>query len=102
MRAEDTRTLAELAREALTVQDACNLSGVVLSFGRAVCRLRALLPDASTDRINRHPICQAWADKVASLAGVQNFPTAAYDAFRQLEWMARGELEQGTREQGAA
>lgn len=71
---EDNRTLADLAREALQVQDACNLSGVALGFSRAVSRLRELLESeangrVSTDRINRHPVCVLWADKLQSLAG---------------------------------
>jgi hypothetical protein len=70
----DTRTMADLAREALQVQDACNLSGVVLSFGRAVCRLRHLLEEqgnGGTLAVNRHPICKAWASKIADLSGCE-------------------------------
>lgn len=71
-KAEDKRTLADLAREALLVQDACNLSGVVLGFGRAVVRLRRLLEETnecSTDKVNRHPVCVLWANKIESLTG---------------------------------
>lgn len=63
--------MADLANEAIRVQDACNLSGVVLGFGRAVCRLRALLEAegrGSTEDVNTHPICVLWADKIADLA----------------------------------
>lgn len=68
---EDTRTMSELAREALDVQNACNLSGVVHSFSRAITRLRALLDadgKGGTTAVNGHPICVVWADKIASLA----------------------------------
>ena len=64
--------MADLAREALLVQDACNLSGVVLGFGRAVVRLRAILEvegTISTEAVNRHPICVLWANKIESLTG---------------------------------
>lgn len=62
-------SLAELAREALAVQDACNLSGVIHGFGRAIMDLRACLPNAGTDEINTHPVCVLWSDKIASLTG---------------------------------
>lgn len=71
---DDTRTMADLAREAIQVQDACNLSGVVHSFSRAITRLRALLEaqgKGGTDAVNTHPICWLWSDKIASLTGSQ-------------------------------
>lgn len=71
---EDRRTMADLAREALQVQDACNLSGVVLGFGRSIIRLRRLLEEqnqGSTDRINQHPVCVLWSSKIDSLTGSQ-------------------------------
>lgn len=78
-KAEDKRTLADLAREALNVQDACNLSGVVLGFGRSVLRLRALLEaegTISTDKVNQHPVCVLWADKIESLTRKFSFSEA--------------------------
>lgn len=62
----DNRSIQELAREALQVQDACNLSGIVLAWGRAICRLRQLIP-GGTDDINQHHINVLWADKVNDL-----------------------------------
>jgi hypothetical protein len=61
--------LAALAKEALAVQDACNLTGVVHSFSRAVTRLRRCLPGESTRTYNTHPIVRAWIDKLVSLSG---------------------------------
>lgn len=92
-RAGDERTIVDLAREALSVQDACNLSGVVHSYARAVSRLRALLPDAGTEAINQHPICQLWADKCSSLAGVQAQLGAAWVvvAYRAVRELARAQ-----------
>ena len=69
------RTLAELAREALLVQDACNLSGVVHGFSRAMTDLREHLEAEggfSTEKLNRHPICVLWADKVVHLTQQYN------------------------------
>lgn len=87
---EDNRTMAELAREALQVQDACNLSGVVLGFGRTITRLRRLLEQegkGGTDQINRHPVCVLWANKIESLTG-DDF-SKAYDWARENESEAR-------------
>jgi hypothetical protein len=81
----DERTIAELAKEAIAVQDACNLSGVVHGFSRAITRLRTLLEaqgKGGTDNVNRHPICVLWADKIADLAGREFSP--AYSAARDL------------------
>jgi hypothetical protein len=64
----DYRTLKQLAQEALDVQDASNLSGIVHSFSRAISRLRELMPTASTRDINRHPICLLWIDKLVDLS----------------------------------
>lgn len=65
------RTLKELAQEALDVQNACNLSGVVHGFARAMGDLMA--HTKSTDERNQHPIAILWADKVAHLTGTQSF-----------------------------
>lgn len=85
---QDARTLAQLAREALDVQNACNLSGVVHSYARALSRLRSLLPEASTRTINTHPISQLWADKCAHLTDTQllggDWVTGAYAAVYEL------------------
>lgn len=82
------RTLKQLAQEALDVQDACNLSGVVHSFSRAITDLRENLPDAGTSEINNHPICRLWADKIAHLTHTQHASftvmTDAYDAVKKL------------------
>jgi hypothetical protein len=76
--------LHDLAREALAVQDASNLSGVVLGFSRAIASLRQILPSAGTDAINTHPVCVLWADKVAHLTGTQ---TWGHDAvMRAYQW----------------
>jgi hypothetical protein len=70
------RTWKELAIEALQVQDACNLSGVVLSFATIISEVRTRLEDegkGGTDNVNNHPVCRLYADKVAHLTGTQLF-----------------------------
>jgi hypothetical protein len=68
------RSLEVLAREAIDVQNACNLLGVSKGFARAIQDLREAL-DASglpsgTDDINRHPIARLWASKVHDMTGM--------------------------------
>lgn len=68
------KTWKELAEDALAIQDACNLSGVVISFAQVVKDVRALLEaegKASTQLINNHPVCRLWADKIAALTDTQ-------------------------------
>jgi len=70
------RTWKELAAEALAVQDACNLSGVVISFGHIIREVRTRLEGegkGGTDAVNAHPVCQLFADKVAHLTNTQTF-----------------------------
>jgi len=64
------KTIVEMARLALDVQDACNLSGVVHSFSQIVTDLRARLEEqgkGGTEAVNRHPICLLFSSKIASL-----------------------------------
>lgn len=89
---EDNRTLAQLAEEVLAVQDACNLSGVVISWERSIRRLRVLLTaehEFSTSKLNEHPINMMWASKAADLTRgtMQDFSEAYY----WCERIAKGE-----------
>ena len=56
-------------QNAVTVQNACNLSGVVSSFNEVFERIwkeaRAL--GLGTEYVNTHPICVLYADKIQSL-----------------------------------
>ena len=82
------KTIKQLAQESLDVQDACNLSGVVHGFSRAMSNLCEVCPDLGTDARNTHPICLLWADKIAHLTGTQAIGNdavmAAYTAVREL------------------
>jgi len=64
--------LAALAKEALAVQDACNLTGVVHAFSRSVTRLRRAIPGEGTRTYNTHPIVRVWISKLADLAGINH------------------------------
>lgn len=86
------RTLQDLAKEALQVQDACNLSGVVHGFSRAITELREILRetggDLSTAAVNQNPICCLWASKIHDLAqmGLSDHERfrIAYDACEEM------------------
>lgn len=70
------RTWKEMAQEALAVQDACNLSGVVHSFSTIITEVRTRLDSegkGGTDNVNTHPVCVLFSDKVAHLTGTQHF-----------------------------
>jgi len=59
--------LSELAKEALAIQDACNMGGVANSF---VTALRELSNHTSgTDERNTHAIVRVYLNKMISLAG---------------------------------
>lgn len=79
------RPIQVLAKEALDVQDACNLSGVVHAFSRAITQLREILSAEekfSTDKLNQHPICVLYSSKIASLTGSES----AVGFSRAYEW----------------
>jgi hypothetical protein len=68
----DIRTMQDLVRNALQVQDACNMSGIARSFALDVARLRILIegmPGFNSDMLSRHPVCVMWSSKIASLTG---------------------------------
>ena len=58
-------------RNAIDVQNACNLSGVVFSFAKVMQKICDEARDLGkgTDWKNNHPIAVLYASKVSSLAG---------------------------------
>lgn len=58
-------------KDAIDVQDACNLSGVVRSFSRVVTRIweEARKRGQGTEWVNKHPICILYANKLCNLTG---------------------------------
>lgn len=69
-------------QDALMVQDAANLSGVVHSFSEVVSKIwkEGLDRGHGTKYVNHHPITILYADKIADLSGSKDFKvyTAAY------------------------
>lgn len=80
------RSWKEMAQEALQVQDACNLSGVVHSFSAIITEVRTRLEaekKGGTDRVNIHPVCVLYSDKIAHLTGTQHMgDDKVSDAYR--------------------
>jgi hypothetical protein len=75
-------TIKEAARQALNVQDACNLSGVVRSFASVIEILWKEPGCKGTDWVNTHPIAVLFSSKIASLTGSEsseNFGKAYLD-----------------------
>ncbi len=71
---ENVRTWPELAQVALDIQNACNLSGIVISFSKIISEVRARLESegsGGTDYVNNHPVCVLFADKIAHLTNTQ-------------------------------
>lgn len=61
-------------QDAITVQDACNLSGVIHFWDRLVTRIWEEAQEGEgrgTDWVNRHPLNVMLASKVASLTGCE-------------------------------
>lgn len=81
------KTLKQLAQDAIDVQSACNLSGVVHGFSRAITDLREALSAegiSSTEAINTHPIAVMWADKVGTLTCCMSGFSKSYEAVKEL------------------
>lgn len=73
----DERTIEQLSRQALDIQDACNLTGVVHAMSRAASRLRTLYPNECTGFYNRHSVLVLFSDKIAHLTNAsEEFPCA--------------------------
>lgn len=93
MAEERARTLQELAKEAMDIQDACNLHGLVQGWARSVKELKKLLEAAgitNTDQINQHPINKMWADKLADLSKSRE-DSGVLDSYSRVTRLMNGE-----------
>jgi hypothetical protein len=68
-------------KDAIAVQDACNLSGVAHNLSRIMTRLwdEARATGKGTDWVNKHPIVVLYAAKLYDLAGAERNYSAAYN-----------------------
>lgn len=64
-------TEQQLIKEAWDVQNACNLSGIVYSFARAMDKLCEIAREQNkgTEWKNKHLVCKLYASKIQSLSG---------------------------------
>jgi hypothetical protein len=79
-------------QNAISVQDACNLSGVVRSWGNVVSRIWEEAREDSgrgTEWVNMHPINVMYASKVASLTGYEDMPKYS-DAYSECRKHSEG------------
>lgn len=60
--------------QAILVQNACNLCGVVQSFAEILPRIKT----DSTAARNEHPICRLFAEQIISLAGGMSSEAESY------------------------
>ena len=58
-------------QNALDVQSASNLSGVVLQFARDMKQINEQVRAAGggTEQVNKHPVCRLYAEQIAWLTG---------------------------------
>jgi hypothetical protein len=79
-------TYKAIAQQALDVQDACNLSGVVHAFSRAMTELwdEAHRTGQGTEWVNTHPIVTLFIDKLASLNRYDSSLNEAWDSVAKI------------------
>jgi hypothetical protein len=78
---KETQSLADVAREAIAVQDACNLSGVVHSMLDAIATIRNSPSNTGTHFVNTHEIVTLYISKLASLNGTDCLCSDCMDSF---------------------
>jgi hypothetical protein len=65
------RDAMNIYKNALEVQDASNLSGVVFQFARDMVQILSEVRAAGggTDEVNQHPVARMYAEQIAFLTG---------------------------------
>jgi hypothetical protein len=92
---EMSEEVKRYCKAAVQVQDACNLSGVVFDFAKAmhaVCEDDRRL-NKGTDWKNQHPIAVLFASKIASLTRCEYDVTPFYRAFNLCDRIVKAEGE---------
>lgn len=86
-------TRYRLYQDAMDVQNACNLSGVVHAMSKAVTELweEARENSGGTDYVNQHPVVIAYISKLRALAGCDctSKEIAAFEALEK--WLKEHE-----------
>jgi hypothetical protein len=89
-------------RNALDVQSASNLSGVVLQFARDMERINEEVraSGGGTEQVNKHPVCRLYAEQIAWLTGAGGCADTgtyrqAHDACRRKAEEEQAQLQAG-------
>jgi hypothetical protein len=63
--------MSSIYQNALDVQSASNLSGVVFQFARDMKRINEEVraSGGGTEQVNKHPVCRLYAEQIAWLTG---------------------------------
>lgn len=89
-RSNTMTTIKDLASQALLASNACNLSGVVHSFSRAMTALRELCPGEDTNFYNSHPVSVIYSQAISNITDSDSL--VAYSrAVDACEALAKGE-----------
>lgn len=77
------KTMKQLCQDALDVQSAVNLSGVIHSFSSNITDLRVHLQNElgenfSTSKLNEHPMCYLYSVQIAHLTKTSEDDFTAY------------------------
>ncbi len=76
-----------LYQSAWDAMDACNGSGLIMSFPKLAALVWEELrsgPDAGTDAFNRHPVVIMMADKLLQLAGIHSSDSGIQEAYGEV------------------
>jgi hypothetical protein len=81
---EQKMLTTELWQEALDVQNACNLGGLIHSLPRVIAAVQeeAHALGAGTAYVNTHPIVRLWLDKLCDLSGMTVSQRPVLDAYQ--------------------
>jgi hypothetical protein len=92
------RTMAQLAQEAIDIQNACNIMGISKSFAKVVQEVRDLIevdrkknPVSFTrhENVNSHPVVRLWASKIHDMCSVSIEEDVAYsEAYLECQRLA--------------
>ena len=90
--------MSSIYRNALDVQSASNLSGVVLQFARDMKRINeeTRAGGGGTEQANRHPVCRLYAEQIAWLTGGGGCADTA--TYRQAHDACRSKVEKEEQE----
>ena len=80
-------------QNALDVQSASNLSGVVLQFARDMKRINEEVraSGGGTEQVNKHPVCRLYAEQIAWLTGAGGLDP---DTYRQAHDACQRKVEE--------